>query len=133
MQEFARRRRSGFQMPIVALERRLVKSPPEVWDELSCEAKLSRWLGEVRVRTVASPHLIEWEAPGTRGVIKLEALGWGTKVLVQVEVDLAPAWERLQARYVLERSVRDLLDHLGRGSLKSNGIANLSTRSVTER
>jgi hypothetical protein len=113
-------------MPIV--ERRLVKSPPEVWEELSSETKLSRWLGDVRVKTFATPHLLEWEAPGTRGVIKLEPLGWGTKVLVQMEVDLAPAWERLQARYVLERSVRELLDDLGKGSLKSDGIPKRARR-----
>jgi hypothetical protein len=104
-------------MPIVALERRLVKSPPEVWEELSSETKLSRWLGDVRLTTVDPPRLVEWAAPGRRGVIKLEPLGWGTKVVVEVDVDMAPAWERLQARYVLERAVRELLEDLGKGSL----------------
>jgi uncharacterized protein YndB with AHSA1/START domain len=109
-------------MPIVALERRLVKSPPEVWEELSSEDTLNRWLGELRVTATDPPRLLEWEAPGRRGTIRLEPLGWGTKVLLRVEIDVAPAWERLQARYGAERSLRALLEHLGRGSLKSDGL-----------
>jgi hypothetical protein len=31
----------------------------------------------------------------------------------------APAWERLHARYLLERSFRELLDDLSSSSLKS--------------
>lgn len=106
-------------MPSVELERRLVKSPPEVWDELAPESTLSRWLGEVRVSAVDPPHRLEWDARGASGVIELESSGWGTKVRVQAEMDRAPAWERLQARYTLERSVSALLDDLSKRSLKS--------------
>jgi hypothetical protein len=107
---------------MVELERRVVKSPPEVWEELSSTTRLSRWLGGVRVRTVDPPRRLEWDVPGARGVIKLESLGWGTRVRVQAQTNRVPAWERLQTRYRLERSLRELLDDLSKNSLKGGGI-----------
>jgi hypothetical protein len=109
-------------IPMVELERRLVKSPPEVWEELSSATGLSRWLGEVRVRTVDPPRRLEWDAPGASGVINLESLGWGTRVRIRAQTNHVPAWERLQTRYGLERSLRDLLDDLSKNSLKGGGV-----------
>jgi hypothetical protein len=106
-------------MRTIEFERRLVKSPPELWDELASETKLSGWLGEVRVSAAYPPHRLEWDARGASGVIELESSGWGTKVRVQAEMDRAPAWERLHARYALERCFRELLDDLSSSSLKS--------------
>jgi hypothetical protein len=83
----------------VELERRLVKSPPELWDELASETRLNTWLGEVRVSAVDPPRALRWDARGASGVIELEPLGWGTNVRVRAEMDSAPAWERLHARY----------------------------------
>ena len=37
-------------MAAIELERTLVKSPPELWDEIASDGGLSRWLGEVQVR-----------------------------------------------------------------------------------
>jgi Polyketide cyclase / dehydrase and lipid transport len=112
-------------MPTIELERNLVKSAPELWDDLASESKLSGWLGEVRVRAADPPHRLEWDVRGASGVIELESAGWGTRVRVQADVDRLPAWERLQARYALERSLRELLDHLSSGSLQSglNSVA----------
>jgi hypothetical protein len=106
-------------MSTIQLERSLVKSAPELWDDLASEGRLSRWLGEVRVSAAYPPHRIEWDARRASGVIELESAGCGTRVRVHAEMDRLPAWERLQARYALERSFRDLLDHLSSGSLKS--------------
>jgi hypothetical protein len=108
-------------VPVVELERRLVKSPPEVWDDLRLETRLTHWLGDVRVRTVDPPHRLEWDAPGASGVISLESSGWGTTVRVQADPDRGPAWERLQSRYLLERSLLELLNDLSRSSLKRSG------------
>ena len=105
-------------MPMVELQRRLIKSPPEVWEELNSATKLGHWLGEVRVNAVDPLHRLEWKAGSASGVIELESLGWGTMVRMQAEADRAPAWERLQLRYSLERSLGDLLDDLSKRSLK---------------
>jgi hypothetical protein len=105
-------------MPTIELERSLVKSAPELWDDLASESRLSGWLGEVRVSAAYPPHRLEWDARGASGVIELESAGLGTRVRVRADMDRLPAWERLQARYALERSFRELLDFLSSGSLK---------------
>jgi hypothetical protein len=105
-------------MQTIELERSLVKSAPELWDDLASESRLSDWLGAVRVIAAHPPHRLEWDARGASGVIELEPAGWGTKVRVRADMDRLPAWERLQARYALERSFRELLDQLNSGSLR---------------
>jgi hypothetical protein len=105
-------------MPSIQLERKLVKSPPEVWEELARQTTLSRWLGEVRLSVADPLHVLEWDAPGASGVIELESSGWGTRVRVEAEMNGAHAWDRLQARYALERSINALLDDLSKSSLK---------------
>ena len=72
-------------MPSVELERTMVKSPPELWEELSSEQGLSRWLGDVRVSSAEPPNRLEWDSDVARGVIELEASGWGTTVRAQAE------------------------------------------------
>jgi hypothetical protein len=110
-------------MPVVEFERRLVKSRYEVWDDLRSGTRLSRWLAGVRVTTIDPPHQLEWETPGARGLIKLESSAWGTTVRIQAETYGGPAWERLQTRYRLERSLLELLDDLSRSSLKRRAFA----------
>jgi hypothetical protein len=106
-------------MSAVELERRLVKSLQELWDEVASEAGLSRWLGGVRVSAMEPPHRLEWDTNGASGVIELEESGWGTKVRLRAETERAPAWERLHARYAVERSLWELLDALSANSLKA--------------
>jgi hypothetical protein len=106
-------------MASIELERRLIKSPLELWDDVVCETTLRRRLGEVQVCASDPPHQLQWVVQGASGVIELVASGWGTKVRILAEMDRAPAWERLQARYVLEHSLRALLDDLSSSSLKS--------------
>jgi hypothetical protein len=106
-------------MASVALERTLIKSPLELWDELGSEQALARWLGQVRVSAEDPPHRLEWDSDVARGVIELETSGWGTKIRARGETDRAPAWDRLRKSYELEQSLQQLLDDLGSSSLTS--------------
>jgi hypothetical protein len=106
-------------VPTIELERTLVKSAPELWEEIASDGALRRWLGEVRVKGAEPPSRLEWDGAGASGVIELEPSGWGTRIRAQAEPDKAPAWERIQGRYQLERSLQKLLDDLGSSSLKT--------------
>jgi hypothetical protein len=101
----------------VELECTLVKSPPELWDELASEPGLRRWLGDVRVSAADPPCRLEWASEVATGVIELEASGWGTKVRAHAKPNHVPAWDRLREGYDLERSLRRLMDDLGSSSL----------------
>ena len=70
-------------MPSSEVQRTLVKSPPELWAELSDPASLAKHLGdfgEIRTTRVQPETAVEWEAEDVRGVVKLKPSGWGTKV-----------------------------------------------------
>lgn len=64
-------------------QRTLVKSPPELWAELSDPASLGRHLeglGEIRIVRTEPESVIVWEGDGISGAVTLKASGWGTKV-----------------------------------------------------
>ncbi len=109
-------------MPTIELERTLVKSPPELWDEIASEEALGQWLSEVRVSALDPPSRIEWNAQGARGVIELEASGWGTRIRAQAETDTGGGfWDRFKGPTQddrLERELEALLDGLGSSTLK---------------
>jgi hypothetical protein len=74
------------------VQRTLVKSPPELWAELSDPASLARHLGElgeIRITHVEPEKTVEWEAADTTGKVLLKASGWGTKVTLTVARELA--------------------------------------------
>jgi hypothetical protein len=77
------------------VQRTLVKSPPELWAELSDPESLARHLGElegigqVKITRIEPETLVEWEAEGTTGSVAIKASGWGTKVTLKVERELA--------------------------------------------
>ena len=50
-------------------------------------------------------------------LIELEPSGWGTKIRAMARAKGVP-WERVNANRELERSLVDLLDHLGASSLQ---------------
>jgi hypothetical protein len=108
-------------MPTVELERSLVKSAPELWDELVSDSSLTRWLGEVRVSAAEAPNRLEWDGRGVSGVIELQSSGWGTKVRALATTDSGPAWRRWLAPPPedFERRLTELLDDLSSSSLKS--------------
>jgi hypothetical protein len=65
------------------VQRTLVKSPPELWAELSDPAALARHLGElgeIRITRVEPEQKVEWEADETSGTVLIDPSGWGTRV-----------------------------------------------------
>ncbi len=69
------------------VQRTLVKSPPELWSELSNPEALARHLselGDVRITAVEPETKVEWEAEGSSGIVRLKQSGWGTKVTLTV-------------------------------------------------
>jgi hypothetical protein len=69
------------------VQRTLVKSPPELWAELSSPEALARHLGdfgEIKITSVEPETKVEWEAEGATGVVHLKQSGWGTKVTLTV-------------------------------------------------
>jgi hypothetical protein len=74
------------------VQRTLVKSPPELWAELSDPTSLARHLGElgeIRITRVEPERTVEWEATDTTGKVLLKASGWGTKVTLTVAREVA--------------------------------------------
>jgi hypothetical protein len=69
------------------VQRTLVKSPPELWAELSDQATLARHLGElgeIRITRVEPQRAVEWEAENISGTVRLKPSGWGTRVTLTV-------------------------------------------------
>ncbi len=74
-------------MPSVEAQRTLVKSPPELWAELSDPTSLARHLGEfgeIRITRIEAETSVEWEAESASGRVELKPSGWGTKVTLTV-------------------------------------------------
>src|SRR5215831_5526884 len=69
------------------VHRTLVKSPPELWAELSDPASLASHLGElgeIRITRTVPEVTVEWEAPEVTGRVQIKPSGWGTKVTLSV-------------------------------------------------
>ena len=67
-------------------QRTLVKSPPELWAEISDVEALARHLGafgEIRITRVVPETTVSWEGDTARGTVELSAAGWGTKVTLR--------------------------------------------------
>jgi hypothetical protein len=76
------------------VQRTLVKSPPELWSELSDPATLGRHLGElgeIRITRVKPEQTIEWEAENTTGTVAIKPSGWGTRVTLTVNREMPEA------------------------------------------
>jgi hypothetical protein len=74
------------------VQRTLVKSPPELWAELSDPAALARHLGElgeIRIVRTEPERVVEWAAENTTGTVAIKPSGWGTKVTLSVTRELA--------------------------------------------
>jgi hypothetical protein len=73
------------------VQRTLVKSPPELWAELSDPALLARHLGElgeIRITRVEPEQKVEWEAENTSGTVQIKPSGWGTRVTLTATREL---------------------------------------------
>jgi hypothetical protein len=92
LKESARRARNGLPMISSEVQRTLVKSPPELWAELSDPAALARHLGElgeIRITHIEPEKTVEWEAADTTGKVVLKPSGWGTKVTLTAARELS--------------------------------------------
>jgi hypothetical protein len=68
-------------MPEPRAQRTLVKSPPELWAELSDLEALARHLGEfgeIRITRLEPETTVAWEGDRAHGTVELEPAGWGT-------------------------------------------------------
>src|SRR3954470_21726902 len=75
-------------MPSTEVQRTLVKSPPELWAEVSdpdCLAKHLGAFGEIRITRMQPESSVVWEGERASGTVELQAAGWGTKVTLTVE------------------------------------------------
>ena len=69
-------------MPEPRAQRTLVKSPPEIWAEVSDVSTLARHLGEfgeIRITRLEAETTVVWEGDRARGTVELEASGWGRR------------------------------------------------------
>src|SRR5919197_6263864 len=84
-----RRRRMTYAMQEPSAQRTLVKSPPELWAELSDVESLARHLGEfgeIRITRLDPETTVAWEGDRARGTVHLEPSGWGTRVTLTAEL-----------------------------------------------
>lgn len=75
-------------MPGLSAQRTIVKSRPEIWEEISDVTSLARHLGEfgeITITRVAAETAVAWEGDRVRGTVTLERSGWGTKVTITAE------------------------------------------------
>src|SRR5215203_4141942 len=76
-------------MPDFTAKRTLVKSPPELWEELSEVARLAKHLGafgEITITKLEPEHTVAWEGEHASGTVSIEPSGWGTKVTLHAEL-----------------------------------------------
>ena len=75
-------------------KRTLVKSPPELWSEVSEVERLAKHLGafgEIKITKLEPEHTVAWEGEGASGTVSIEPSGWGTKVTLTAQVEQATA------------------------------------------
>ena len=76
-------------MPDLTAKRTLVKSPPELWEELSEVEGLAKHLGafgEIKITKLEPEHKVAWEGEHASGTVSIEPSGWGTKVTLAAEL-----------------------------------------------
>ena len=74
-------------------QRTLVKSPPELWAEVSDPEALARHLGafgDIRITRTEPETTVAWEGERASGTVELAPAGWGTKVTVKAEANAQP-------------------------------------------
>ncbi len=67
-----------------------MKSPPELWAEVSDVEALAGHLGafgEIRITRLEPETTVAWEGDRARGTVELEPSGWGTKVTLTALIE----------------------------------------------
>ena len=75
-------------MTAIETQRTLVKSAPELWAEISDDGALARHLepfAPLRITRAEPESVVEWEGDRGRGAVRLEAAGFGTRVVLSAE------------------------------------------------
>ena len=81
-------------MSEIVITRRLVKSPPELWNEVSDAESLRRRhdaIGYIRITATDPETTVPWEGERASGTVEIGASGWGTSVTITARP--APALE----------------------------------------
>jgi len=77
-------------MQDLTVKRTLVKSPPELWSELSEVERLAKHLdafGEIKITRLEPESTVAWEGESASGTVSIEPSGWGTKVTLTARVE----------------------------------------------
>jgi hypothetical protein len=77
-------------MQDLTAKRTLVKSPPELWSELSEIERLARHLGafgEIKITKLEPERTVAWEGESASGTVSIEPSGWGTKVVLTATIE----------------------------------------------
>lgn len=110
-------------MARIEVSRTLVKSPPELWEELQGDC-IQQAVGGAVVEPREAGRELAWRADGARGTARIEESSWGTKVILTAEVEAQVAeaglWARLRGAAPpvgehsdIEQRLEGLLDSLG--------------------
>jgi hypothetical protein len=110
-------------MARIQVSRTLVKSPPELWEELQGDC-IQQAVGEAVVRPREPERELTWEGDRVTGTARIEPSNWGTKVVLTAEVEEQVAevgvWERLRGAKPppaphadIEQRLEGVLDTLG--------------------
>jgi len=74
--------------------RTLVKSPPELWAELSDQVSLAGHLaepfGEIRITWLEPETAVAWEGERASGTVRIEPSAWGTRVTLTARAAVQP-------------------------------------------
>ncbi|HEV7459713.1 MAG TPA: hypothetical protein VGN78_04190 [Solirubrobacteraceae bacterium] len=76
-------------MSEVQAHRTLVKSPPELWEEISDPEALARHLegfGDIRITRTEPETTVAWEGEQVHGTVTIAASGWGTQVSLHARI-----------------------------------------------
>jgi hypothetical protein len=101
--------------------RRLVKSPPELWAEVSDEDALARRLapfGAIRITRWEPETTVAWEGDRASGTVELAAAGLGTTVTLTASGRASPAGS--PPPDPTDDILGDVLDGLGSTSPRSS-------------
>jgi hypothetical protein len=88
------------------VQRTLVKSPPELWADLSNPESLSKRLGEfgeIRITRLIPEKTVAWEGERASGTVEIEPSGWGTKVRISARAIAPPVEQAAATEEDLER------------------------------
>ena len=110
-------------MAHIEVSRTLVKSPPELLEELQGDC-IQQAVGDAVVEPREDGRELAWKADGASGTARIEPSNWGTKVILTAEVEAQVAelglWERMRGMTSppgphdgIEQRLEEVLDSLG--------------------